>query len=133
MIESLPPITLTRADVARLEQLASAGMARFPQAADFLAREIERARIVENAEAGQGFVRMGSQVTFRDDAGHTREVTLVYPDQADISARRISVLTPVGAALIGLSKGQTITWDTPSGDMRSLTVLAISDPVAETH
>jgi regulator of nucleoside diphosphate kinase len=70
---------------------------------------------------------MGSIVRFRDDTtAQTREVTLVYPDRADIAAGRVSVLTPIGAALIGLSEGQTINWQTPAGDWRPLTVLSVS-------
>ena len=55
---------------------------------------------------------MESEVTFRDDAtGSQKQVTLVYPKAADIDAGRISVLTPIGAALIGLSAGQAISFD----------------------
>jgi regulator of nucleoside diphosphate kinase len=123
----LPAITLTIADRERLERLANASMDRFPQTADYLAREVERARINADDE-GEGFVRMGSCVEFRDDAtGQVRRMTLVYPDQADVTAAKISVLTPVGAALIGLSKNQSIEWQTPTGNWRSLTVLSVGD------
>jgi len=54
-------------------------------------------------------------------------VTLVYPAEADISQGRISVLTPVGTALIGLRSGGSITWETPAGEARQLTVLAVRD------
>ena len=97
------------ADRERLERLANAGMHRYPHTADYLAHEIERARIVESENASEDFVTMGSSVEFRDDVtGQVRCVVLVYPDKADVSAGRISVLTPVGAALIGLSKNQSI-------------------------
>ena len=52
-------------------------------------------------------------------------VTLVYPRDADISRGRVSVLTPVGAALIGVSAGDSITWETRTGELRKLTVLKI--------
>jgi regulator of nucleoside diphosphate kinase len=69
---------------------------------------------------------MGSRVTFRDDVtSQIRAVTLVYPGEADVSLGKISVLTPVGAALIGLSVSQSIEWETQSGGRRSLTVLAV--------
>ena len=124
----LPPITLTRADHDRLERLAHAGRARFPQTADYLAREVERARILEPDHDGRNFVRMGSWVEFRDDStGQVRQVTLVYPDQADIAAGKISVLTPIGAALIGLSQNQSIKWQAPAGSWRSLTVLSVDN------
>jgi regulator of nucleoside diphosphate kinase len=53
---------------------------------------------------------------------------LVYPKSADIEAGRISVLTPIGAALIGLSAGQAISFATPSGELRSLTVVEVRQP-----
>jgi regulator of nucleoside diphosphate kinase len=52
-------------------------------------------------------------------------VTLVYPEHADISQRKISVLTPVGTALIGLQTGHSITWKTLGGEVRQLTVLSV--------
>jgi regulator of nucleoside diphosphate kinase len=127
----LPPITLHPEDRERLEALALASLDRFPQTAGYLARELERARVVE-ANGDTPFVRMGSLVTFRDDTtGQVREVTLTYPGRADIAAGRVSVLTPIGAALIGLSDGQTINWQAPAGDWRPLTVLSVEAPATE--
>jgi regulator of nucleoside diphosphate kinase len=57
-----------------------------------------------------------------------KQVRLVYPNAADIDAGRVSVLTPIGAALIGLSAGQAISFETPSGEQRSLTVLDVRGP-----
>ena len=95
--QKLPPITLHPEDRERLEALALASLDRFPQTAGYLAREVERARIV-GANDDTPFVRMGSLVTFRDDTtGQVREVTLTYPDRADIAAGRVSVLTPESA------------------------------------
>jgi len=68
-------------------------------------------------------------VEFRDDStGKIRKVILVYPEDADISQRKISVLTPVGTALIGLSIGHSINWEAPGGDARQLTVLSVGEP-----
>jgi regulator of nucleoside diphosphate kinase len=58
-------------------------------------------------------------------------VTLVYPAEADIAEGRISVLTPVGTALIGLRAGQSITWRTRDGRKQVLTVLRVTPPVAD--
>jgi regulator of nucleoside diphosphate kinase len=70
---------------------------------------------------------MGSEVRYCDNkTGEVRDVVLVYPHEADISLKRISVLTPVGAALIGLSIGQSIEFNTPGTRRRSLTVLGVS-------
>jgi regulator of nucleoside diphosphate kinase len=78
-------------------------------------------------------VCMNTEVTFRDDTtGKVQTVTLVYPESADIAARKVSVLTPVGVALIGLPEGKSITWETPGGELRQLTVLAVREcPVGE--
>lgn len=126
---TLPPIAVTARDFESLRRLADAGSDMFPAAADFLSREIERARLLQDDAPVTGLVMMGSTVAFRDDVtGQVRRVTLVYPDQADVSIGRISVLTPVGAALIGLSEGQAIEFRTPSGGVRSLTVLGVRPP-----
>ena len=77
----------------------------------------------------EGVVGMESEVIFKDDAtGVQKQVTLVYPKSADIEAGRISVLTPIGAALIGLAAGQAISFPTPSGELRSLTVVEVRGP-----
>lgn len=134
-MKQLPPITLIAADRERLEALAQASLDRHPQTAGYLAREIERARVLDETKGGAtaaDFVRMGSTVSFRDDGtGQIREVTLTYPDRADIAANRVSVLTPIGAALIGLSKGQTIDWQNPAGEWRALTVIEVKEPAEE--
>jgi regulator of nucleoside diphosphate kinase len=124
----LPPISLSAADHERLSHLADVGAEKFPQAADVLAREVARANILLPGQKASGLVGMGSTVDYRDDTtGYERRVTLVYPHEADLSAGKISVLTPVGAALIGLSVSQSIEWQTPSGGWRSLTVLKVQN------
>ena len=103
-------------------------MAHFPQAAGYLAREVARARILDPDQDARNFIHMGSWVEFRDDSNdRIRRVELAFPHQADISASKISVLTPIGSALIGLSQGQTIRWNTPTGESRSLTVLSVEN------
>jgi len=68
----------------------------------------------------------GSEVEFRDEqTGKSQKVILVYPLDADIAHRRVSVLTPVGAALLGLSINQTISFRTRTGERRELTVLKV--------
>lgn len=122
----LPPISLRMCDADRLRNIAEAASEKYPQTTDFLAREIERAEILPDARLLPGLVTMDSEVTFRDDISmQERAVTLVYPEAADVDAGRISILTPIGAALIGLSVGQTIEFQTPGGRWRSLTVLGV--------
>lgn len=120
-----PTITLGDADRAKLMALATAALSRLPEQAEFLLDELERAHVVGDDAVPERFVRMGSTVTFRLDAGPVRRATLVFPEDADFAAGRISVLTPVGTALIGLSTGQSITWTHRDGTPRSVTVLAV--------
>jgi regulator of nucleoside diphosphate kinase len=56
---------------------------------------------------------------------------LVFPGQADIAAGKISILTPIGAALIGLSQGQSIDWKTRDGRSRQLTILSVEGMAAD--
>lgn len=129
MSTNLPPITLTTEDSDRLRRLADAAATKFPRTAEFLAREVDRAELIDDATATQALVTMGSEVVYRDDeTGKTRWVTLVYPDEADLDAGKISVLTPIGAALIGLSVNQSIEFETPTGAIRSLTVMSVRKP-----
>lgn len=122
----LPPIKIRKTDSERLAQLAEAAAETSPATAEFLAGEIERATVVPDTEPLAGIVGMESEVIFRDDAtGLPKHVTLVYPKSADIGAGRVSVLTPIGAALIGLSAGQAISFVTPAGETRSLTVVEV--------
>lgn len=127
---SLPKIKVTAEDRERLASLASAAMGRMPDLAGYLSDELDRAQVVRAGRSAFGFVRMGSEVEFRDDTtGKVQAVSLVYPGEADIGQGRISVLTPVGAALLGLSKGQSIDWATRTGAAKRLTVLDVREPV----
>ncbi|UPK27552.1 nucleoside diphosphate kinase regulator [Bradyrhizobium sp. 195] len=124
---ALPPIKITEDESRRLSSLANSTMELFPHVAQFLARELERATVTEENDL-RGVIRMGSKVTYRDDVtGASREIVLVYPHEANIELNRISLLTPVGAALIGLSVGQRIEFETPDTRTRGLTVLAVSE------
>jgi regulator of nucleoside diphosphate kinase len=123
----LPPIVITTNEARRLYALANSNMALFPCEAFFLACEMNRANVVPDNADLRGVVHMGSQVRYCDGkTGDVRDVVLVYPHEAQIALKRLSVLTSVGAALIGLSVGQTIEFQTPAHQTRSLTVLGIS-------
>ncbi len=124
----LPAITLGAADFSRLDQLASVAEYKLPEVATFLGKELERARVVPPREVAADVVTMGSRVLFEDDAGEKHDVTLVYPEDADMEEHRMSVLTPVGAALIGLKVGQSIHWRTRSDEDRTLKVLKVTQP-----
>ncbi|PWT72375.1 MAG: nucleoside diphosphate kinase regulator [Proteobacteria bacterium] len=123
-----PRITLSADDYERLSALAHTARNRMPDLATDLAEEIGRAQVLTKGKHPKHIVRMNSEVEFRDETtGKTRKVVLVYPAEADISQGKVSVLTPVGTALIGLQTGDAMTWETPSGEIRELTVLAVRD------
>jgi regulator of nucleoside diphosphate kinase len=85
--------------------------------------------VVEDRERPDDGVAMGSVVTFEDvRTGERSKVELVYPHEADAGRDRISILAPVGAALIGLREGETIDWPVPRGSVRSLRVIAVAPP-----
>jgi|RhiMethySRZTD1v2_1073278.scaffolds.fasta_scaffold648715_1 regulator of nucleoside diphosphate kinase len=131
-IRGVPPsIVVTKADYARLSNLAEA-RGRAPLVRDYLAGELDRARVVDDDQVGPNIVTMHSRFVFKDEStGEARTVSLVYPGEEDIDEGRISILTPVGAALLGLSEGQSIEWETRNGESRTLTVLRLlSQPSA---
>lgn len=128
---SQPRITLSAEDHDRLSTLANAARHAMPDLAAGLADEIGRAHVLAKGLQPHDIVCMNSAVTFRDDTtGKVRTVTLVYPAEADIAQAKISVMTPVGTALIGLPRGRAIAWETPNGEVRQLTVLSVRTPVA---
>ncbi|MEN3212411.1 nucleoside diphosphate kinase regulator [Methylorubrum populi] len=125
---SKPRIKMTADDHERLSRLAASAMDRAPEVASFLSDELDRVQIVRGGTAEGDFARMGSRVDFRDNStGRMQSVTLVYPGEADIEQGKVSILTPIGAALIGLSKGQSIDWATRTGEIRRLTVLEVRE------
>ena len=126
-----PKIIVGESDHARLTELANAALDRLP-VADELLSEMERATVVASDSVPPDVVRMGSVVEYRTDEGEKR-VTLAYPAEADIAAGKISVLTPIGTALIGLSKGQSISWTANDGKSHRLTILSVEPPAEAAH
>ncbi len=124
-LRTLPEIVLADADYDRLDRLAEAGRDWEIEVADDLRTELDRSRVVPADRLPANVVRMGSTVTFETDAGRRMRVTLVYPADANIDAGKISVLTPIGTALIGLSVGQSIGWSARDGRSHRLTVLSV--------
>lgn len=123
-----PRIVVTAGEHTLLTGLAERAVDQDSSVGEYLVEELSRAFIVPDDACAPNVVRMGSTVTYREDAtGRIRTVTLVYPREANIDQQRISVLTPIGAALIGLSPAQTIQWPSPDGAMATLTVLNVSN------
>jgi regulator of nucleoside diphosphate kinase len=121
----MPALIVSVVDQERLSRLAMAAMDRLPEIADELLSEMERATIVDGDSIPSNVVRMGSTVEFVSNDGQHRRVTLVFPAEADIAQGKISVLTPVGTALIGLSEGQSIMWTTRDGREQELSILSV--------
>lgn len=127
-----PRITIDAALVDQLQGLAFSAMNRMPALADRLLEEIDRARIVSASKLPKSVVTLGSEVTFQDDVtGKVQTVVLVLPPEADIGKRRVSVLTPIGVALLGLHEGASISWDTRADERRILTVISVREPDLE--
>jgi len=127
-----PKIIVGEIDHERLTGLATTALERIPEVAEELLAEMDRAKVVAPAKLPADVVRMGSFVTFDSDSAQHRRVQLVYPGEADIEQGRISVLTPIGAALIGLAAGQSIAWTARDGKKHVLTVTAVEQPAMAT-
>ncbi len=117
-------IILSRADYERLSALVSSR-----QAADTwpgLVSELDRAEVVDSSRVPDTAVTMGSEVEYREEnTGQRRRVVLVFPGQEDIAAGRISILTPIGTALIGLRVGESTEWQTRSGEWKRLSIVRV--------
>ncbi|MDX8508114.1 nucleoside diphosphate kinase regulator [Mesorhizobium captivum] len=118
-------ILVSDADHNRLIGLARAFLERTPEMAEDLLAEMDRARIAAEAAMPADVVRMGSTVTLHDAEGSVQRVTLVYPAEADIAEKRISVLTPLGTALIGTRAGRVVSWRSRDGRVLSATIHAV--------
>lgn len=126
-----PPIIVSSLDLERLERLLESGPYRQLPGIGALREELGRATVVEPTEVPPGVVTMNSTVRFIDDSTGTKfELTLVYPE-AGGAPDKVSILAPVGSALLGLSVGQSISWQVPGGRRLELRVLeVVSQPEA---
>lgn len=122
-----PPIIVTETELRRLTRLAEAALPHAPDVAEELLNEMDRAEIINDSALPAGVVGINSTVTYRTDANETRRVRLVMPLEADIAKDKISILTPIGVALIGLSQGQTMGWKSRDGRKHSLKVLRVEN------
>ncbi|MEP7453877.1 nucleoside diphosphate kinase regulator [Phyllobacterium sp. SB3] len=120
-----PSIVIGKTDHVRLNNIAAAAADRFPEISESLSFELDRARVVADGSVPGNVVRMGSVVTYRTDADDQRTITLVYPGDADISEGKVSILTPIGTALVGLKTGMAMEWTTRDGRLHKLTPLIV--------
>jgi regulator of nucleoside diphosphate kinase len=118
-----PQIYLTQADMDRLLALVET---RRDSSLEKLETELLRAKVVPREQIPQDLVTMNSRVLFENETtGERREITLVYPGMADIDSGRISVLAPVGTALLGLRVGQSIDWELPGGETQRFRIIGV--------
>lgn len=121
-----PALTLSSRDVDRIEMLLEDPALAAGTGVAALRAEIERANVVEPNEIPADVVTMNSVARCRNDAtGEDMALTLVYPRDADVSSGKVSVLAPVGTALLGLKVGESIDWRVPSGALLRLRVVGI--------
>ncbi|MEN3974743.1 nucleoside diphosphate kinase regulator [Emcibacter sp. SYSU 3D8] len=126
MNPTLPPIIVTETDFDFLCNLTATRGGALSEVMSFLEQELERADVVPDPYLPADAVRLHSRVTYRDlVADLQRTVTLSYPHEEDISRGLVSILTPVGAALLGLRVGQRIAWRSWADTPRELEVLAV--------
>jgi len=122
-----PPLQIRETDAEQIGNLALQMEHRSPQVAEMLLAEINRAKVVDDARLPSDTVAMLSTVKFVDDeTGVERTLQLVYPQDADIEAGRISILSLVGAGLLGLRAGQSISWPNRDGHERPLHIIEVS-------
>lgn len=128
-----PRIIVTETDLDRLRRLLD--HQGDSETADMLEAELGRAEVVASEAVPPNVVTMNSTVVFEDvQTGDRREVTLVYPQDASASTGRVSILAPVGAALLGLSVGQSIDWPLPNGRTKQLRIVEVKyQPEAAGH
>lgn len=122
-MENLNNIILSQADFQKILSLIQAENS---DTTEFLEEEIGRASIVADEDLPNDVVSMNSKVRYQDlETGKETTVDVVFPHEANIEENKISVLAPVGSALIGLRVGQIIQWPVPSGKEKKLKVLSV--------
>ncbi len=116
-------LILTSGDFQKLSSLVSSTQTKI---AELLEEELSRASIVPDDELPQDVVSMNATVRFQDlDTEKESTVTLVYPHEANIDENKVSILAPVGSALIGLRVGQMIIWPVPNGKEKRMKVTSV--------
>ena len=121
-----PPIHLLATESDLIADLALSAEHRHPVVAAMLLEEIERAELHQHEDMPSGSIRLDSYVTFVDERSRkVRNVQLVLPIDANIAEGRISILTPIGAALYGLAEGDCISWPDLDGNERLIRIMSV--------
>jgi len=127
-----PPIHLLASESDLVADLALRTEHQQPLVAAMLLEEIERAELHAPGEMPDGHVMLNSRISFVDERSQQmRRVQLVLPGRANIAEERISILTPMGAALYGLASGACIDWPDLDGNSRRIRIVRVDPPEAE--
>lgn len=120
-------IIVTNTDLERLRRVVEIyGEGKMAEACEALDAELDRAQILPSERVPADVVTMNSTVTYLDpETGKGMDVTLVYPQHADVSQGKISILAPIGMALLGLRVGQSLDWPLPDGRVKTVKVASI--------
>jgi regulator of nucleoside diphosphate kinase len=128
-------ITITETDLSRIKaslERVDAGERREQKHLEELEAELGRAKVVEAGKVPADVITMNSSVRLLDlDSKKKMSYTLVYPNEADAAEGRISVLAPIGTALLGYRVGDEIEWNVPSGKRRFRVEEILFQPEAE--
>lgn len=128
-------IVITHNDYRRLEALLASDLAEAIGDKSYLAdlqSELEQAMVVESDKVPKNVVTMNSTVRFRDvDTGEVETYTLVFPNEADIAANKLSILAPIGTAILGHRVGNVVRWLVPSGKRRLKVEAVLYQPERE--
>jgi regulator of nucleoside diphosphate kinase len=127
-----PEIHIIDTEADAISELAMAAEVRSPDVTAKLFEEIDRATICRRDELPVHVVTMGSRVEFVDEgSGASRTVHLVWPGDANIEENRLSIMTLVGAGLIGMQEGTAIDWPDRGGHIRRLRIAKVSQPIED--
>lgn len=124
---SLPSIIITQQDADRLEAILERLSEQSFPGKERLEVELDRATIVGSHEVPADIVTMNSTVLFRTGEGKEFSLKLVYPKDSDGSPDKISILAPIGSALLGLKEGDTISWPVSGGASMDVQVIRVME------
>lgn len=122
---SAPVIYLTELDLTRLENAAARAGSSSPLA-DLVDDLVARANVVPGNKIPANVVTMNSVVRVADESGAVHEWTLVYPEEANLASAKLSVLSPMGAALLGQRAGKSVKYTAPNGAKHTLHIEGIA-------
>jgi regulator of nucleoside diphosphate kinase len=121
-----PPIHICESDYDRIADIALRMSGSGAELSALIMAELDRARLHTSRTLPTNVVALNSEVEFLDTATNARRrVRLVLPGDADLTEACLSVLTPIGAGLIGMSEGREINWPCPDGRPRILKIIEV--------